>query len=227
MPGHSFVHMSQQPLPELRLDDRRKVWSAMSELFLDTEIRWYIPDVAYAIADSPFSWEALERIWRHEAMPTFRGNLLVVAGEWAALTYDEAALIARAEREVSWLRAWWARLVPGMLEPVWRATHQLAERLRAEAPSEREQYTTLWRSCARAFVERSLDDVLSVDAAVEQIRATGMRPLDCMKSIMVDFMPAYAPLLEASDRRVFLQRSANVFEVLRRAFPDVIHPAGS
>jgi hypothetical protein len=223
---HSFGAMSQTPERELHLDDRRRVWSAMSELFLDTEIRWFIPDVARVLADSPFSWDEIDRIWRHEAMPTFRSNLQVVAGEWAALTYDEAALIACAQRDVSWLRAWWARL-PGMLEPVWRATRALAERLRAEALLDREKYTVLWRCCASAFVEESVDDVLSFESTAERIRESGMSPLACTKSITLDFIPAYGPLLQTSDRRVRMRRNANVFVLLQRAFPDVIHPAGS
>jgi hypothetical protein len=204
--------------PSLRLDARRELWSAMSELFLDTEVRWYIPAVARSVADAPFSAEEVDRIWYHEAMPEFKGNLLVVAGEWAALTYDESRLIARAGREPRWLEQWWARRVSGMMSPIWAATCLLADRLRREDIAARRRYEALWRGCASAFVEPSLDALLSVEHTALMLHDCGLDASQCHASAAKDFMPAYEPLLAGNERRERTQRIANVHALIDRAF---------
>lgn len=106
------------------LERRRPLWAAMSDLFLDTEVRWSVPALARACAASGYDDEVLERIFWVEVFPEAVGNLLSVAGEWAVLSLDEAALVKRAHRDrVPWL----ARRASGWLvERPWRATRALA-----------------------------------------------------------------------------------------------------
>lgn len=111
-------------MTRVELERRRPLWSAMSDLFLDTEVRWSVPSVAKACADSGYDAAALERIFWGEVFPEAIGNLLQVAGEWGLLELDEAALVRRAEAgsRLSPLRhasAW-------MVESEWKAALALA-----------------------------------------------------------------------------------------------------
>lgn len=77
----------------------------MSDLFLDTEVRWSVPHLAKACVESGYDAETLERIFWVEVFPECIGNLTQVAGEWAGLALDEPALIKRAnEGNVPWLK---------------------------------------------------------------------------------------------------------------------------
>lgn len=73
------------------IDERTPVWTALSELFLDTELQEDDHSrIARVLAASPYSEEKLDEILRFEVTPVLRGNLLSVAGEWAG--FDEAWL---------------------------------------------------------------------------------------------------------------------------------------
>jgi len=65
------------------LPNRRPVWEALSDLFLDTDVslarNWRIEK----LAASPYSVKDLERILIHEVHPICVINLFSVAGEWA------------------------------------------------------------------------------------------------------------------------------------------------
>ena len=70
--------------PEQDLQNRRPVWIACSDLFLDTELQefQYI-QIAQTCAQSPYSWEELDIIMFQELWPAFRMNLYSMTGEWA------------------------------------------------------------------------------------------------------------------------------------------------
>lgn len=62
------------------LEGRRRVWLALSELFLDTEI-----DLEYIISSlqtSGYSRPDIESIMQNEVAPVLGGHVLSVAGEW-------------------------------------------------------------------------------------------------------------------------------------------------
>lgn len=65
------------------MNQRRALWLALADLFLDTEVRWFVPRAAYCAVDSGFGWDETEHILYHEVGPVVGGNLLNVAGEWA------------------------------------------------------------------------------------------------------------------------------------------------
>ena len=79
--------------------DRRLVWEALSDMFLDTDASltraWRIQQ----LAQSPYSVGELEQILVEEIYPVLNYNLISVAGEWAG--FDQEWL----EREVLERRA--------------------------------------------------------------------------------------------------------------------------
>ncbi|PTL84853.1 hypothetical protein [Vitiosangium sp. GDMCC 1.1324] len=85
-------------LSRSELERRRPLWGAMSDLFLDTEVREFVPSLALTCARSGYDEPTLERIFWAEVFPLGIGNLQQVAGEWAALALDEAELVRNAEK---------------------------------------------------------------------------------------------------------------------------------
>ena len=111
---------------QAELEARRPVWIALSELFLDTDVRIWYAAIAATLADSPYSEDELRMILDHELTPVLQANLLQVAGEWAA--FDEEWLVEEAAR-----RRGKRRLLPALvnLDDDWRALSFLLGRLRA------------------------------------------------------------------------------------------------
>ncbi|MCL4853081.1 MAG: hypothetical protein KJZ78_17110 [Bryobacteraceae bacterium] len=69
--------------------ERMPVWEALSEFFLDTELRETdYRRIAGVLADSPYSERELWEILRFEVYPPCHFNLLCVAGEWALFGED-------------------------------------------------------------------------------------------------------------------------------------------
>ena len=103
-------------LDEGEVARRLPVWSALSELFLDTELQprdyRYIRD---ALAASGYPEAELRRILRAEVLPVFGGNMLSIAGEWAGWSdegiREEVLAYLRGERpaRAGRLVAWWLR----------------------------------------------------------------------------------------------------------------------
>lgn len=94
---------------ELR-PERLPVWTALSELFLDTEIMDAdVRRIANVLLQSPYDRGELKSIFRDEVAPAFTFNLLSIAGEWTP--WDENEVQAIVEE---WLKqrsgGWFARL---------------------------------------------------------------------------------------------------------------------
>jgi hypothetical protein len=112
--------------PEQDLANRRPVWEALSELFLDTEVS---PDVraalASTLAQSPYSVAELRGILFDEVYPVCIANLLSVAGVWTRFDPDwlQERVLARRNPLLHW---------PSWLRPLrhdiqWRADALFAE----------------------------------------------------------------------------------------------------
>jgi hypothetical protein len=84
-------------MDELERARRRKVWTALSDLFLDTEVRQWMPRMAAEVLASGYTDDEMRAIWSRELVPEFGPNLMQVAGEWTDLPYDEDGMVARAE----------------------------------------------------------------------------------------------------------------------------------
>jgi hypothetical protein len=80
------------------LANRRPVWEALSDLFLDTDVslarNWRVG----VLTASPYSVEDIERILIDEVYPICKYNLLSVAGEWAG--FDQSWLEERILRRL-------------------------------------------------------------------------------------------------------------------------------
>lgn len=83
------------------LDERKEVWYALSELYLDTELQesdfQYITRV---FLESPFSLENIKKIDQYEVFPVLFSNLLNPAGEWAG--FEEKRLVKNI---MNWLES--------------------------------------------------------------------------------------------------------------------------
>lgn len=66
------------------IENRRPVWLALSNLFLDTELQEYdLQSIARTLAESPYSLSNIETILYREVYPVCIANFSGVAGEWA------------------------------------------------------------------------------------------------------------------------------------------------
>lgn len=77
---------------------RLDLWTAISDLFLDTEVRVNAPFVAVSCVQSGYDEALLEHVLVHEVARVLGQNLIQVAGEWAMFPRD---YLAKALREVS------------------------------------------------------------------------------------------------------------------------------
>lgn len=68
---------------------RLKIWQALSEFFLDTEITDATFDyVARVVLETGYSPQEIHSILWGEVFPVLEGNLRSIAGEWAGWTDD-------------------------------------------------------------------------------------------------------------------------------------------
>lgn len=63
------------PLSERELAQRRPVWEAFSELFVDTDTTKTEEGIVKRLADSPYDIRTLEQILMHEIRPVLVGNI--------------------------------------------------------------------------------------------------------------------------------------------------------
>lgn len=64
-------------------EDRLKIWRALSDLFLDTEIEDYVfKYIARTVSECELSLSEAEDVLWYEVYPVLEGNLRSVAGVW-------------------------------------------------------------------------------------------------------------------------------------------------
>jgi len=116
------------------LQNRRRVWEALSSLFLDTDTSLCRPWRAERLAESPYSLGELEQILIDEVYPVCRSNLLSIAGEWAG--FDPEWLERRILRRLGSVFRPLHRINLGRLtvhlSSEWRCTKTEIERLRSQ-----------------------------------------------------------------------------------------------
>ena len=96
--------------PPGELADRRPVWSALSELFLDTRLLSSDRDrIATALATSPYTIEQLDGILLWEVYRACWSNVFSLAGEWAR--FDPNWLEQRIRHPPFWPARWWVGTV--------------------------------------------------------------------------------------------------------------------
>jgi hypothetical protein len=114
------------------LATRRPVWSAISDLFLDTDTTLFEDDVADVLAASPYSETELAEILAYEVQPVCWPN--VFWWEWAGfdLEWLEAQILKRRRRtRLLWfslpLRSWF-----NQHSPKWRRIMVAVAKRRAQ-----------------------------------------------------------------------------------------------
>ncbi|WNG43043.1 hypothetical protein F0U60_02245 [Archangium minus] len=165
--------MPDASLSRLELERRRPLWAAMSELFLDTEVRGFVPPLALKCAQSGYDEPTLERIFWAEVFPLGIGNLQQVAGEWAALTLDEAELARNAVKgklpKVRKALSGW------MVESEWTAALTLLRWLRGEPTERWPLLVRAWVLLSRRYFERPGEPSLfSLADEVSALRGEGV-----------------------------------------------------
>lgn len=89
--------------PSVDLENRRPVWDAMSEFYLDTELDADdLERIANVLRSSVYGEAELDLIMFDEVFPVLIPNLHSVAGEWAGYDLDslEAAILERRNRRL-------------------------------------------------------------------------------------------------------------------------------
>ncbi len=75
-----------------------ELWVALSDHFLDTETRHWLPRTAWVAVQSRLPWEDIERTLHHQVAPVVAPNLLDIAGDWAGFPEDWLFAQIRAGR---------------------------------------------------------------------------------------------------------------------------------
>lgn len=92
---------------EQDLVNRRPVWAALSQLYLDSEASAAdFRALAATLAGSPYTVDELRRILLSEVHPACVANLLQVAGVWSGFE------LVWLERRILGRRRWPVRLLP-------------------------------------------------------------------------------------------------------------------
>lgn len=191
------------------LAQRRPLWDAMSDLFLDTEVRFFIPSVVRVCATSHYTVEQLERIFWVEVFPLGIGNLLQVAGEWGMLKLDEAALVRRAEAGRS---PTVSKLVSGwMVAHEWDGVRTLVEVLRSE-PTER---WPVLEATWRAFGDRYFEDpgTALFGARGEALKKLGEQGVELSRE-WARYAPVAERMLLSNERPSAPARAAEVIALI-------------
>ncbi len=197
------------PLSSEQLAQRRPLWSAMSEFFLDTEVRWSVPFVGKVCAESGLDDDPLSSIFWCEVFPLVISNLHDVAGEWAMLELPEGALARRASRpehdQALELESGW------MVKAEWAAALAVCRRLRIERRERSELLTRTWDTLGKRYLE-DLGRKLLTDP---------VPPLMAARAAGVDLQAEwtfYEPLLRSmnlrTDSREAQQRAGEVTRML-------------
>lgn len=98
--------------------DRHKVWIALSDLFLDTDISLYHSLIATALAKSPYSIEELEQILIVEVRPVLKSNLSIW-GAWIWTGFDQEWLISECSKRINKKPSWFNRNIYQPIQEDW------------------------------------------------------------------------------------------------------------
>jgi hypothetical protein len=108
------------------IENRRPVWLALSELFLDTEMQPFTHSyIARTISESPYSLRDADKILFREVYPACIVNFHGVTGEWAGFREDwlESRIIHYVER--SWCIARYIQPRRWMIRDDWNRVKEL------------------------------------------------------------------------------------------------------
>lgn len=73
----------------LNIEERKPIWIALSNFYLDTELEEYVlKSIAKKIIESPYSLKKVKEINTYELFPVLHYNLISVAGVWTGFDED-------------------------------------------------------------------------------------------------------------------------------------------
>lgn len=190
---------------EVWLQRRRPIWLALSELFLDTEVRPSIPYAALACLESGYGDAELERIWVREVSPVLRANLMSPAGVWAG--FDAEWMERRILRR---RKSWFPRFGQGANRTHWDETkriHQWLLTVPADARRETAHQISrlIWYVFDAGWAKREIAASLQEDDALRRTWNEAVRPL-----IIALHVKEYEPPLEE-----LLARGQSIVDALR------------
>lgn len=200
------------------LERRRKVWEALSDLFLDTETRWFLPQAALTLIESRYDAAELERIWRYEITPECAWNLFLVAGEWATMPIDEARLIRRAAADKRVLANVLDVATSNALGAQWEQLNRLRDRLLQLPEDRRKPYASVWSSFVKAYLEENLDKIPTLDKEITALQEANLPKEDCVDTFEKSLRPVCAALLAGDEKKTESARAENVRSLIERAF---------
>ena len=131
-------------------DAREAVWIALADLFLDTDVRIWYAYVSRVLAESPFSLAELRYILDNEVTPALQGNLLDIAGEWAA--FDDVWVVDQIRKGLGKVR-----IVQVNMDRDWIPVSRLAERLRAIPADEILPRSLAWNALISLITSKRTD----------------------------------------------------------------------
>ena len=111
-----------------------RVWSAISDLFLDTETRWYLARTAWVCVQSGQSWEQIDHIYQHQVAPIVGPNLFDIAGDWAGFPDDWLFAQIRTHGDKGPTTV--SRRVTAELSDLWEGVHRFYVHLSAAEETE-------------------------------------------------------------------------------------------
>lgn len=112
------------------VDERMPVWSALSELFLDTELQEEDHQrIAQILSASPYSAKKLDEILRFEVTPVLKYNLSSIAGEWTG--FDESWLREQLVQRIN-ARPFFRPRVSWLIRRQWKHILALVTQLRTK-----------------------------------------------------------------------------------------------
>jgi hypothetical protein len=178
---------------------RRLAWSALSELFCDSEIRGHLPRAALDLVESGYDDGELEAIFLDELTPVLHWNLKQVLGAcdidpiWLERQVMKKRAPEDAPRKLGAFGKWLQRFRAGGSFGDFRVLLALVDRARAIPPEERDAWARGLATLARLYFERpSLDAFL--DRHTDRLLAAGLRTEQIMQLPARDLYPLFQRL---------------------------------
>ncbi len=116
------------------IEQRRPVWNALADLFLDTDTSLSRAWRAEQLAASPYTLDELQGILIYEVYPVCWTNMLSVAGEWSGFDPEqlEERILAGSKSRFAFLRRFTLGRLSVLFSSEWRATKIQILRLRSQ-----------------------------------------------------------------------------------------------
>ncbi|HCR75144.1 MAG TPA: hypothetical protein DIW37_01805 [Chryseobacterium sp.] len=127
----------------INFDERKPIWIALSDLYLDTELKqdFHLKYIATTISQSSYTFDEVKKINKYEVFPVLFSNLLQPAGEWFA--FDERIIInsiiewIESKKPLDLLAVEWVYMVyKDINEEYWDEIEYLYNKIRSSSLSD-------------------------------------------------------------------------------------------